>query len=109
MFSDAQCIFIALEHERCTLTHFSKDPSCVLLPPKSQARPANHLIACIAGALATRFDTDVATVKRHLRSLEIEEWGKVRRVDSDAGDTMIASSLVVPRDDTRDATYIRVR
>jgi hypothetical protein len=87
----------------------STDPSCVLLPLKSHARPANHLIASIAGALATRFDTDVATVKRHLRNLEIEEWGKVRRVDSDAGDTMIASSLVALRDDTRDATYIRVR
>jgi hypothetical protein len=109
MFSDAQCMFVTPEHERSTLTYLSKDPSCVLLPPRSHARPANHLIASIAGALATRFDTDVATVKRHLRNLEIEEWGKVRRVDSDAGDTMIASSLVAPRDDTRDATYVRVR
>jgi hypothetical protein len=109
IFSDAQCMFIAPEHERCMLTCFSKDLSCVLLPLKSQARPANHLIASIAGALATRFHTDVATVKRHLRNLEIEEWGKVCRVDSDAGDTMIASSLVVPHNDTRDATYVRVR
>jgi hypothetical protein len=87
----------------------SKDPSCVLLPPKSRARPAEHFITSIAGALATRFDTDVATVKLYLRNVEIEEWGKVRRVDSDAGDTMHASTVVVTRDDSRDATYVRVR
>jgi hypothetical protein len=81
----------------------------VLLPPRSRARPGEHLIAKIAAALATRFDTNVATIKRHLVNTEIEEWGKVRRVDSSAGDTMRASSLVVSRDDTRDATYVRVR
>jgi hypothetical protein len=79
------------------------------MPPKSQARPADHLITGIAGALATRFNANVAVVKRCLQGAETEEWGKVRRVDSDAGDIMHASSMISLRDDTRDATYVRVR
>jgi hypothetical protein len=86
-----------------------KDPSCILLPPRSRTRPPNHLITTIAATLATRFDRDVRTVRISLSFAEIEEWGKVRRVDSDAGDTMHASTLVPARDDTRDATYVRVR
>jgi hypothetical protein len=85
-----------------------KDPSCILLPPKSKDRPAENFIASIAAALATRFDVNIAVVKNHLKSAEIEEWGKVRRIDSNAGDTMRTSSLGVIRDDTRDATYVRV-
>jgi hypothetical protein len=110
VFSDHRCMFVPPEFENLKLKGLSsKDPSCVLLPPRSRVRPAEHLIMNIIRALATRFDTDVATVKRHLRTVEIEEWGKVRRVDSNAGDTMHASSLVVSRDDTRDATYVQVR
>ena len=63
----------------------------------------------IAAALATRFDTDIRTMRRDLKDAIVEEWGKVRRVDSDAGDTMHASAFVTARDDTRDATYVRVR
>ncbi|KAJ7177283.1 hypothetical protein C8R43DRAFT_872399 [Mycena crocata] len=37
----------------------------------------------------------------------VEEWGKVRRVDSEAGDTMRSCSLGVTAEDTRDATYVR--
>jgi hypothetical protein len=48
-------------------------------------------------------------VRFHLDNAHIEEWGKVRRIDSDVGDTMRASSLGLPRDDARDATYVRVR
>jgi hypothetical protein len=76
--------------------------------PRSQTRPADHLIAGIAAALATRFDVDIHLVKDHLKNASIEEWGKVRRVDSDAGDTMRASSMIVAQDDTRDATYVWV-
>ena len=63
----------------------------------------------IAAALATRFDKDIRSVRHDLRGAVVEEWGKVRRVDSDAGDTMHASALVPARDGTRDATYVRVR
>ncbi|KAF7341602.1 hypothetical protein MSAN_02057500 [Mycena sanguinolenta] len=37
----------------------------------------------------------------------IEEWGKVRRIDSDAGDTMRSCSLGIVAEDARDATYVR--
>jgi hypothetical protein len=66
-------------------------------------------MTAIAGALATRFDASLGLVRQHLVHADIEEWGKVRRIDSDAGDTMQASSLRVARDDTRDATHVRVR
>jgi hypothetical protein len=60
-------------------------------------------------ALSTRFQKPVGTIRRHLNDAVIEEWGKVRRIDSDAGDTMSASLLGTSRDDSRDATYVRVR
>lgn len=85
------------------------DPSCVLLPPKSKSRPAPNLVARIAPALATRFDVTVKVVNRHLRKATIEEWGKIRCVDSDAGDTITAFSMSTDRDDMRDTTYVRVR
>ena len=91
-----------------TLSFILIDPSCVLLFPRSQRRPAENLLTGVSGALATRFDVEIRVVKDHLKNANIEEWGRVRRVDSDAGDTMHASSMVVPRDDTRDATYVRV-
>jgi len=80
----------------------------VVMFPRSQVRPADNLITGIAAALATRFDVDICFVKNHLKHANIEEWGRVRRVDSDAGDTMRASSMVAAQDDTRDASYVRV-
>ena len=65
-------------------------------------------MTAIASALATRFDVDIGLARRSLRNAQIEEWGKVRRVDSDDGDTMLASSMTMVRDDSRDATYVRV-
>jgi hypothetical protein len=62
----------------------------------------------IAAALATRFDVEIHVIKDLLKNTDVEEWGRVRRVDSDAGDTMRASSMVAALDDTRDATYFRV-
>jgi len=68
-------------------------------------RPVGGLANSIAAALATRFEATVATVRRYLAVAQIEEWAKICRIDSDAGDTMWASSLVSVRDDSRDATY----
>jgi hypothetical protein len=105
-------------HPQCTCVNFRYiciipsspviDPSCVLMFPRSQTRPADYLIAGIAAALATRLDVDIHLVKGHLKNADIEEWGRVRRIDSDAGDTMRASSMIVAQDDSRDATYVRV-
>lgn len=89
---------------------FLLDPTCILLPPKSKKRPVGHL-GRIAAALATRYRKDsVSCVRKELDRAVIEEWGKVRRVDSDEGDTMVCASMRSARtDDSRDATFIRVR
>ena len=109
-FSHPQCmsVYYSREYSASILMFILVDPSCVLMFPRSQTRPADNLINGIAAALATRFDVDIRLVKGHLKNADIEEWGKVRRVDSDSGDTMRASSMVVVQDDTRDATYVRV-
>lgn len=51
----------------------------------------------------------IAKVKNLVQDAIITEWGKVRRIDSDAGDTMRSSSLGIQAQDSRDATFIRVR
>jgi hypothetical protein len=60
----------------------------------------------ILAALATRFDTTVSAIRLHISPELIEQFGKVRHFD---GDTMVASALAKPRNDTRDATFVRVR
>lgn len=84
------------------------DPSCVLLPPKSPSRPEPNQIVTIAAALSTRSGAKMSQVNAALKTAHIEEWGKVRRVDSDEGDTMRACSLGTIAEDSRDATYVRV-
>jgi len=107
-FSDPLCTSpISKLAQNCNHHHLT-DPSCVFLPPKSPNRPAANLINNIAAALATRFNVHIATVRPFLDTALIEEWGKIHRVDSDAGDTMHASSIGTIRDDSWDATYVRV-
>jgi hypothetical protein len=62
----------------------------------------------ITAALATRFDVKVTAVKPYLHTATVRQWGRIRRIDSDAGDIMHAASMSTPGDDRRDATYIRV-
>ncbi|KAJ7463888.1 hypothetical protein B0H11DRAFT_1870748 [Mycena galericulata] len=82
-------------------------PSCLLLPPKSPVRPEPNQLHSIAVALSTRFCTKMAIINTALKNAIVEEWGKVRRVDSEAGDTMRSCSLGVTAEDARDATYVR--
>ncbi|KAJ7138978.1 hypothetical protein C8R44DRAFT_867146 [Mycena epipterygia] len=49
----------------------------------------------------------MAQVNTALKGAIIEEWGKVRRIDSDEGDTMRSCSLGTVAEDARDATYVR--
>jgi hypothetical protein len=56
--------------------------------------------------LATRYDTTVAVIQKHVAVDQIEEWGKVRRIDG--GDTMNALALVSSVEDRRDATFVWV-
>ncbi|KAJ6561862.1 hypothetical protein B0H19DRAFT_943186, partial [Mycena capillaripes] len=80
-------------------------PSCILLPPRSPDRPKN--LRHIAAALSTRTEATLAKVNSALQEAVIEEWGKVRRIDSEAGDTMRSCSLGVATEDARYATYVR--
>jgi hypothetical protein len=63
-------------------------------------RPAENLINGIAAALSTQFQKPITNIRPHLTATMVEEWGKVQHIDSDAGDTMSASSLGVSCDDT---------
>lgn len=76
------------------------------MPPKSPHRP--EALTALIGALATRFNKRVGVIRTALKDADIEEWGKVQRIDSDAGDIMWSSSLRVTQDDGRDATFVRV-
>ena len=107
-FSHPDCMMFSSTATFRTLPFILVDPTCVLLFPRSQTRPTQNLMNSIAAALATRFDVEIRIVKDHLKNADVEEWGRIRRVDSDAGDTMRASSMVAVQDDTRDATYVRV-
>ncbi|KAH9034335.1 hypothetical protein EDB85DRAFT_1863998, partial [Lactarius pseudohatsudake] len=64
----------------------------------------------IAAALSTRFDIHISAIRQHLQQAKIEEWGKVRWIDSEAGDTIHSSGLraMRPTADRWDATFVRV-
>ncbi|KAH7903169.1 hypothetical protein BJ138DRAFT_1138781 [Hygrophoropsis aurantiaca] len=84
-----------------------KNPTCVLLPPRRQGVGAVEIshVNKIFKALATRFGVPLATIKRHITAGQIEQWGKVRRLDG--GDTMLAAGLVKTQHDSRNATFVR--
>lgn len=95
------------------------DPTCILLPPRVVVQQSTQLVSTseslstglsnsIAAALSTRFNLPVSITRKYLQKADIEEWGKVRRVDSEAGDTMHSSGLSKHRVDQRDATFVRV-
>ncbi|KAI9449315.1 hypothetical protein BJY52DRAFT_1206401 [Lactarius psammicola] len=48
-----------------------------------------------------------STIRKYLQQARIEEWGKVQRVDSEAGDTIHSLGLIQPTADRRDATFVR--
>ncbi|KAJ3498860.1 hypothetical protein NLJ89_g10165 [Agrocybe chaxingu] len=82
-------------------------PTCILLPPHVRERPPSNLINNICAALATRADVKITQIRPFLQRAEIEQWGKVRRVDSEEGDTFRASSRTTVRDDSRNASFVR--
>jgi hypothetical protein len=54
--------------------------------------------------------TTLSQVKECFAGADIEEWGRVRRIDSEAGDTIRALSMISGGEvDMRDATFVRVR
>jgi hypothetical protein len=66
------------------------------------------ILKSVAAALSTRFSIPVTTIRNLLKDSTIQEWGKVRRVDSEEGDTIQSLSLGRKATDRRDATFIRV-
>jgi len=50
----------------------------------------------------------IAQAKKIVRDAEVVEWGKVKRVDSEEGDTMYASALRTLLHDSREASFVRV-
>ncbi|THU75675.1 hypothetical protein K435DRAFT_880360 [Dendrothele bispora CBS 962.96] len=89
-------------------------PTCRLLPPKNPRRPEGNTLPLLAGALVTRFNDNefgiVVTpsmVRQSLKEVEIEEWGKLQRIDSDRVDKFRASELGSAREDSRDASFVR--
>jgi hypothetical protein len=76
---------------------------------------AKNLPAALVGALVTRFTTDTFTpTKRDIEaalrrdSCTIKTYGRLRRVDTSAGDTIRAITRVPLQEDGRDASYVRV-
>lgn len=85
------------------------DPSCLLLPPKVDNRPVPNLISGIVAALPTHFELHVTLLRPHLDLAQVKQWGKIRHIDSEAGDIMCASSLGIKHEDSQDTTFVRVR
>ncbi|KIY51358.1 hypothetical protein FISHEDRAFT_37513 [Fistulina hepatica ATCC 64428] len=84
------------------------DDTCILLPPRRMQPLAAGLANALVGALSTRFDVTVKRIRQHLRFDLIEEYGRVRRIDSTEGDTICAASMRdAQMEDGRDASYVR--
>jgi hypothetical protein len=106
-FSDLLCMF-SLSYSLCRLTVILPDPSCILLPPKSPFTPGKNQLTTIAAALSIHCEASMPVVNAALQGALVEEWGKVRRVDSEEGDTICSCSLGSVAEDSRDATYVWV-
>jgi hypothetical protein len=76
------------------------------LPPHKTGSIEAPLLNKVLAALATRFDTTIASIRQHVQVNSIEQWGKVRYLEG--GDTMDAASVVKARSDMRDTTFVRV-
>ncbi|KAK0433589.1 uncharacterized protein EV420DRAFT_1689531 [Desarmillaria tabescens] len=96
----------SFQSESCKL---SIDPTCMLLPPRSPICPDEKLLSTsVSPALKTRFmRVDLKVIRKHLKAAFVEEWGTVRHIDSEEGDTMHASSMYKHGEDHRDPTFVR--
>ena len=112
MYAHPSCTHLSL----ITLNDFARifidlliDPTCILLPPSNVTAPPKGVLNSVCAALATRYTCTVAKARKHVTNATIVEWGKVRRVDSEEGDTFRSSTLGKAPEDSRDATFVRVR
>ena len=63
------------------------------MPSVSALNLDTGVLKSMAAALSTRFSIPVTTIRKLLKDSTIQEWGKVRRVDSEEGDTIQSLSL----------------
>lgn len=107
-----KCVIVIFKFEYILIEWFA-DPSFILLPPRKPPGSVGNLdtgiLKSIAAALSTRFSIPVTNIRKLLKDATVQEWGKVRRVDSEEGDTIKSSSLGRKASDRRDATFVRVR
>ncbi|KAJ6607075.1 hypothetical protein B0H10DRAFT_2228290 [Mycena sp. CBHHK59/15] len=85
---------ISRAYKTVTTSHLEYE-SCLVDHPIMLSESIDECLITPATAASTTMDALV------------EEWGKVRRTDSDAGDTMWSHSLCNFTEDSRDATYVR--
>ena len=83
------------------------DPTCVLLPPHSKDKLPSPTLNRIVAALATKYKVHKSVARKYLPEV-IHQYRKIRRVDSDSGDTMVASEAGTKSADRQDATFICV-
>ena len=103
---DTDCeLFGIVLHTLADFCSFRLDPTCVLMPPHQKLVVEKGLRDKIIGALATRFDIRVPTVRSHIPQ-QLDQWGKVRILNE--GDTAHAAALVRRTEDHRDRTFVRV-
>ena len=96
-------------HSSRNQAHFSlTDPTCILLTPwRPSSTIPSSVIDKIIISLATRYEKSVTAIRSHFSQDFVEQWGRVRWLEG--GDDMYASSLAHITEDSRDATFIRVR
>jgi hypothetical protein len=106
-------VIFCYEMITCIYTEPPIDKTCVLLPPH-QLLSSKKPPAALVGALVTRYYLDKvkggnALMRTALKHSIIQEWEKLHRIDTEAGDTVHAVSLVPSQEDGRDASFVRVR
>ncbi|KAF5343759.1 hypothetical protein D9758_015334 [Tetrapyrgos nigripes] len=58
-------------------------------------------------SFAMQFGSKIGNVRKALAMAVIEEYGAVKRIDSEEGDTMCCSSLYKPPQDSHDPTFVQ--
>jgi hypothetical protein len=89
---------------------FLADKSCILLPPRRHFATTDAPPA-LEGAFVTRFNSkkDLKAIRSLLKTASMDCWGRLRRVDTEAGDTIRAAAIVPNQEDSRDASFVKVR
>ncbi|KAI0061239.1 hypothetical protein BV25DRAFT_1870912 [Artomyces pyxidatus] len=77
-------------------------PKCVLVKPRVVGAVSSGIRNAIAAAIATRYDVNMRVARQQIPA-QLEQWGKVRRLEG--GDMMHARALVA--ESGRDASYVR--